>query len=146
VGHLLASLAICPEHDPTNRMLVAAYWGLGRLEEALPLYARIAKLAPADAVVFGGWATTLIELAQSSDEDVAASRYAEARRHLDQALTLDPYYTGAWLTRGLLRRDTSGDAAGAAADLRTVLRLEPSHPERDAIAAEAARLEALSGG
>jgi len=143
LAQLLASVSICPEHDPSNRMLVSVYWSLGRLEEALPIYARLAKLAPDDAYVLGGWASTLITLGRASAEGMGDGRFREARDRLDSALLLDPLYTDAWVTRGLLLRDAFEDPVGAAADLRRALLLAPDHADREAIEREATRLEGL---
>jgi protein O-mannosyl-transferase len=144
--HLRLSLAIAPEHEPANRAAIAVAWARDDVAAALPLYARQAALMPGEPLVLGGWASALIHLWHRGAPHADSELAREALDHLDAALALDPAYADAFVARGLLLRDAFQRPGDAAADLRRALALLPAHPEAEALATEAARLEALVAG
>jgi len=143
-AHLRRALDIAPEHEPANRAAIAVASARDDLAGALPLYARQARLMPDEPLVLGGWASALIALSRAQGGTQPDAFAREALQHLDAALALDQRYVAARIARGLLLRDAFDRPADAAADLRRALELQPNHAEAAALAAEAARLEALA--
>ncbi len=140
-AHLRRALALAPEHDPAHRAAISVARARNDLLGSLPLYARLAQLAPGDPLVLGGWASALITLSHAQGGEAGAASAREALEHLDAALALDTHYVDALVTRALLLRDAFDRPADAAANLRRALGLRPNHPEAAAMATEATRLE-----
>jgi tetratricopeptide (TPR) repeat protein len=78
--HVEAYLAARPDDGEAHRLRAQLLRDGGRLEEALPEYARAIALAPGDETARLGEAETLVRL----------SRYADARKKLDEGLQQIP--------------------------------------------------------
>ncbi|MFO0009309.1 MAG: tetratricopeptide repeat protein [Betaproteobacteria bacterium] len=135
-GDLLAAqasyrdiLAVAPGHVDALHLLGVSLAQSGRHEEAEPLIARAAGLAPHAAGILNNWGNALLAL----------GRGAEAVDRFYRALTLDPTLADAWFNHGraLLQLELPGPALES---LDRALAIRTNHIE-----ALAARAKALMG-
>jgi len=110
-----SALAATPDHVESLLNRAFLLQATGSLDEALADYEKAVSLAPASARAFNGRGSVLHALKRAS----------EALADFDQALALDGALADALANRGHLRWSLNDDYAGAAADLKAALALNP---------------------
>jgi tetratricopeptide (TPR) repeat protein len=109
-----------PEND---RTLAALHFKAGRLQEAAAAYGHLLAEEPDDAALHASLAGVL----------GALGRDAEALKHVERALALQPLNAEALHNRGVLH-ERGGDRSAAERDYRSALVYEPSYePSRKAL-------------
>ena len=88
---LAAALDASPEHTPSLTNLGNLFYASGRVQEAVPLFERAARLRPDDANAHYNLANALL----------ASGRPADALASFDRAAALEPRRAAVWLNRGL---------------------------------------------
>jgi tetratricopeptide (TPR) repeat protein len=124
-----------PDDPDAHRSYARVLLGDGDLVNALRHFDKAAQLDPDDAEsrAYAGW---IVSLAGLPDE---------ALERLDAAVSADPTYPDAHFFRGMVLLRGTGDATGAARELRRYLELDPGTPMRDQIEQILAGLDAAPG-
>jgi len=109
------ALTAAPDHVESLLNRAFLLQATGSLDEALADYEKAVSLAPASARAFNGRGSVLHALKRAS----------EALADFDRALALDGTLADALANRGHLRWSLNDDYAGATADLKAALTLNP---------------------
>jgi protein O-GlcNAc transferase len=112
------ALAVAPDHVESLLNRAFLLQATGSLDAALTDYEKAVSLAPASARAFNGRGSVLHALKRTS----------EARADFDRALALDGTLADALANRAHLHWTLDGDYAGAAADLKAALAINPGQP------------------
>jgi protein O-GlcNAc transferase len=112
------ALAAVPDHVESLLNRAFLLQASGDLDEALADYEKAVQFAPANARAFNGRGSVLHAL----------KRGPEALADFDSALALDARLADALANRAHLRWSLNHDYAGATADLKAVLALNPDQP------------------
>ena len=97
-------------------------------QQAVAHYTTAVQIDPRYARAWAGLSAEWTSYAQQNLEgDAAQQAYAEARRAADKAVQLQPDLAAAYAARATLRRNGDFDWAGAEADSRRAVELEPGN-------------------
>jgi tetratricopeptide (TPR) repeat protein len=159
ISHLERALEIYPENTKAINALTRAELLRGDWQRALELCDLSIRITPADPLSHSNASLALMRLgdvagqragqrSQAGLETEAERLRAEARSLYERAVSragraieIDPGFVNAYYNRAAIYRYQLGRYAEALADFRAVLRLDPDHPNAEAIRREVERLD-----
>jgi protein O-mannosyl-transferase len=158
-AHFETALRIYPSYSLPIDGLAMIDSVHNRFESADVLYSRAMKAWPGNYASLTNWgllqwersrrvgtrAASLREAGKIAEADgllrEADGGFREALEKVNQAISMMPTYVHAHLIRAMMLENYVGDSDGAIAELETVLRLMPNHPQRAVIDSELQRLQ-----